>query len=237
MAAPIKPTPVKPSVPKRAYAHLQLQPLSDRPSPLRITKSNSERSHNSLWRSAVSAFLFVGAIFFTAALTNAFVFQSYYVEGTSMTPTLHNNDRLIIDKVGHTYARLQGKYYVPSRGDIVIIDSTLRDEKGNLEQLIKRVIALPGERVVVEGGTITVYNKNNPNGFNADKALGLHSPPTFCGILALMFRSPTMKCLSLGDNRVPGGSLDSRVFGPVTLNNLEGRLWIRVFPFSSASLF
>src|SRR5688572_19771117 len=81
-----------------------------------------------------------------------FVFQSYQVFGQSMEPTLSEGDYLIISKVGPTWADLRSSYYVPERGDIVVVNNSLEDNR-----LIKRVIGLPGERVTVNSGQIKVF--------------------------------------------------------------------------------
>lgn len=178
---------------------------------------------------------FVLGVTVSAMAINTFVFQSYYVEGSSMTPTLHDHDRLIIDKVGHSIAGVQGKSFVPERGDIIVLNNVVPDGTKR-EQLIKRVIGLPGERVVVEKGSVTVYNGEHPNGFAADKELGLTLAETFSMTKVEVILGQD-EVFVLGDNRGPGGSLDSRTFGPVKTDAIEGRLWARIFPLTDVTLF
>lgn len=206
-----------------------------RPEPLRIRKQSNA------WyglRSALSVMTFIFGVIVAAGALNAFVFQSYYVEGTSMTPTLHDDDRLIIDKTGHSLAEIKGQPYVPGRGDIIVLQSNIPSpgHPGEREQLIKRVVGLPGERVVVESGTLTIFNEANPDGFNADTVLDLQLAPTFAEerIEAVLGEH---EVFVTGDNRARGGSLDSRSFGPVDVNSIEGRLWARIFPFSDVRIF
>jgi len=88
----------------------------------------------------------------------SFVFRSYQVDGTSMLNTLQNGDKLIIWKVPRSWARLTGNPYIPKRGDIVVFtESNLEqfDPQQNTKQLIKRVMALPGERIVAKDGHYT----------------------------------------------------------------------------------
>src|SRR5688572_26171438 len=104
------------------------------------------------------------AILFSALLTalflTVFVFQSYEVEGASMETTLHNSDRLIVTKVRRSWARINGGNYVPERYSIVVFNHTEPTVSGNKNrQLIKRVIGLPGDRVVIKDGIATVYNQ------------------------------------------------------------------------------
>lgn len=164
-----------------------------------------------------------------AIFLTAFVFQSYQVDGPSMQTTLFNNDRLIVWKVPRTWARITHHQYVPKRGDVVIfVENQLSgygQEPG--KQLIKRVIALPGERLVVKGNSVTVYNKEHPNGFQPDKALpyGKVIPET-AGDIDMVI--PKNQIFVMGDNRPD--SLDSRAFGPVSTNDIVGKLVLRVWP-------
>lgn len=199
-----------------------------RPTPLRIGHQPS--SWQGLKPVAGVASFVIGVLVVATAI-NAFVFQSYYVEGTSMAPTLGDNDRLIIEKTGHSFARLKGQPYVPERGSIIVLNSSLPDPNspGGYEQLIKRVVGLPGERVVVSDGVITIFNDLNPEGINPDTLEGLRLEPTFTSE-RIDVRLGSDEVFVTGDNRGPGGSLDSRTFGPVDVRDIEGRLWARLFP-------
>lgn len=166
----------------------------------------------------------------------SFVFQSYQVDGPSMQTTLHNSDHLVVWKVPRTWARITGHAYVPKRGDIIVFNEPgLADYgQGSNKQLIKRVVGLPGDRVVVKNGNITIYNKANPNGFDPDKTLsyGKVIPTTSGNIDITLGSNQIFVC---GDNRPD--SLDSRVFGPVDVNNIVGKLVIRVLPLNDAKIF
>lgn len=184
----------------------------------------------------VSLILFVGGVIVAAYLINSFVFQSYYVDGTSMTPTLQNDDRLIIDKIERTWANLQGKPYIPQRGQIIVLDSSIVGISGREEQLIKRVIGIPGDTVTIKDGTVIIKNKDNPDGFDIGKQLNLNLQPTFSA-------SPIETTISdgevyvMGDNRVENGSYDSRAFGPIESNKIVGRLWARILPLDKAQIY
>lgn len=185
----------------------------------------------------LSVALFISSIIIAAILINQFIFQSYYVDGTSMTPTLQNNDRLIIDKVERTVALASTGHYTPQRGQIVVFDSPLIDQYGRNEQLVKRVIGLPGDTInISENGTVTIKNSQNPNGFNANEALGLNLSPTYVDS-PLNITIPENQVFVMGDNRSPGGSFDSRSFGPIDTSKIQGRLFARIFPFNSTGFF
>jgi signal peptidase I len=92
-----------------------------------------------------------------AIFLTTFIFQSYEVDGPSMETTLENHDRLIVLKVPKTIARLTNSHYIPNRNDIIIFKtSAIQDgslDDGSEKQLVKRVIGLPGDRVVVKNGS------------------------------------------------------------------------------------
>lgn len=187
-------------------------------------------------KSFVSFLCFIGGIFVAAFLINQFIFQSYYVDGTSMTPTLADQDRLIIDKVERTIAHAQGQPYIPKRGQIVVLDSSIVGLNGQREQLIKRVIGLPGDTIIIKDGSVTIKNVANPDGFNPEKQLGLSLKPTYVDA-PLELTVPAGQVFVMGDNRGQNGSHDSRAFGPVESAKIEGRLWARILPLEQAKLF
>jgi signal peptidase I len=166
----------------------------------------------------------------------AFVFQSYEVDGPSMETTLQNQDRLIVYKLPRTIARITGKAYVPKRADIIIFTRNDSTEFGTTKprQLIKRVIALPGERLTLKDGVYTVYNKENPDGFNPDKAAYGKVITTTAGDIPEIV-IPENSVFVSGDNRP--NSLDSRAFGPVPLSDIVGKLSLRVYPFNKGQAF
>lgn len=170
-----------------------------------------------------------------AFLLTLFVFQSYQVDGPSMETTLQHNDRLIVSKIPRTWSEITGNAYIPNRGDIIIFHrKTSGDFGGTDKQLIKRVVALPGERVVVKGGVLTVYNQENPNGFQPDKTMEYGSViQSTQGSVDVVVGEDEV--FVAGDNR--GNSLDSRSFGPIKAEDIVGKLEYRVFPFDKAQSF
>jgi len=171
-----------------------------------------------------------------AILLTAFVFQSYQVDGPSMRTTLFNNDRLIVWKLPRTFAKITGHDYVPNRGDIIVFTEERLSEFGQDpgKQLIKRVIGLPGERVVVHANVVTVYNAAHPNGFNPDTTLPYQrTAADTAGEIDITV--PAHEVYVLGDNRL--NSLDSRSFGPVATKNIVGKLAMRVLPLGDMKIF
>jgi signal peptidase I len=181
-------------------------------------------------------FILVGAVV-VALLLTTFVFQSYEVDGPSMETTLQNRDRLIVLKVPRTISRITNQDYIPKRGDIIVFVKHDLEQFGDIredKQLIKRVIGLPGDRVVVRDGSVTVYNNENPAGFNPDLntlySKGIETTPTDTDTIV-----GKDEVFVLGDNRL--NSLDSRSFGPVKTEDIVGKLALRVFPLNQAKTF
>ncbi|TAH34238.1 signal peptidase I [Candidatus Saccharibacteria bacterium] len=174
-----------------------------------------------------------------AVLLTMFVFQSYQVDGPSMQETLHNNDRLIVWKLPRTWARITGHQYVPKRGDIIIFSQSNLSQYGDAadsKQLVKRVIGLPGDHVVVKDGVITVYNKEHPNGFQPDATLPYGKDgaiPTTSDNVDVTLKDDQL--FVSGDNR--SNSLDSRIFGPISTDQVIGKLVVRILPLSQAERF
>ncbi|MDQ5971848.1 MAG: signal peptidase [Patescibacteria group bacterium] len=170
-----------------------------------------------------------------AIFLTSFIFQSYEVDGPSMETTLYNQDRLVVVKLQRTWSRLTGNDYIPNRGDVIIFNQPNSSLEGTSKrQLIKRVVALPGERVVITNGYVTVYNEENPNGFSPDKTLpyGKVINQTEGEVDMTV---PANEVFVLGDNR--GNSLDSRYFGTLPASDIVGKLGLRVYPFNQTKVF
>jgi signal peptidase I len=188
------------------------------------------------WRSVLSTILILALAPLIAWLMITFVFQSYEVDGPSMEETLHDKDRLIVLKTGKTFSEITNKEYIPKRGEVIIFVKHGLIELGTAQdkQLIKRVIGLPGERVVVSDGKITVYNKEHPKGFDPDDGTEYAKTISFTnGNVDITV--PNGQVFVCGDNR--GNSLDSRSFGPIDNKDIIGKLVFRLFPINKAESF
>ncbi len=189
------------------------------------------------WHEFVATVGILVTALFVALFIIAFVFRSYQVDGPSMQNTLQSNDKLIIWKVPRSWARITRHDYIPNRGDIVVFsESGLSqfNDQSDTKQLIKRVIGLPGDRVVVNNGKYTIYNKAHPDGFDPDTTLPYgNNIPSTPGSIDVTLGAHQL--FVSGDNRPD--SLDSRNFGPINANQIIGKLVLRVFPIGQAKVF
>lgn len=189
-------------------------------------------------REIISTIGVLVAALMVAFVLIAWVFQSYEVDGPSMETTLQNRDRLIVWKVPRTIARITGQPYIPHRGEIIIfVESGLSNfGSSDNKQLIKRVIGLPGERVVVRNGVITVYSQEHPGGINPDKNFA-HAQiiPEETSDRDIDVTLAEDQIFVAGDNRP--NSLDSRTFGPIEADQIVGKLSLRLLPVSKIEKF
>lgn len=154
-----------------------------------------------------------------------------------METTLENHDRLLVLKLPRTFAKISHRDYIPNRGDIIIFSTTAVQDgtgDGGAKQLIKRVIGLPGDRVVVQDGHITLYNKQHPDGFDPDKtgSWGNVITTTTGNVDVTVNKDEVFVC---GDNRT--NSLDSRIIGTIPAKDIVGKLVFRIYPLHDAQVF
>ena len=139
----------------------------------------------------------------------------YVVDGTSMEPNFHTNERVIVDRITIV---LGG----PSRGDVVVLNSPTSPD----ELLIKRVIGLPGEQIVIDDGYVYV----NGTPLNEPYVTELCTYPSCEGTWEL----GDDEYFVLGDNRMH--SLDSHSFGPVEASAIQGIARVRYWPLTQADI-
>lgn len=179
---------------------------------------------------------FIVAVLVGTVLINTFIFRSFNVEGPSMEKTLYTGDRLIVDRVPVTLAELQNKQYVPNRGQIIVFKNPQYTAGNPDEYIVKRVIAFPGERVVLADGHYTVYNKDHPNGFNPDDAN--HGEPGSPTSGSGDWTVPDGTLFVSGDHRQGNYSYDSRNgLGFIPYYDVVGPVAMRIFPFTAIRTF
>jgi signal peptidase I len=173
-----------------------------------------------------------------AVVVKSFVAQAFYIPSGSMLPQLQVNDRVVVSKISY-------RLHDPRRGDIVVFDAPggapeasspllrralrgLVESVGILapstDEYIKRVVALPGERVEGQGGRVLVDGREVVEPYLPEGTVTADFPAVVV---------PPGTVFVLGDNR--SNSADSRVFGPVPRPTVVGRAILRVWPLSHAS--
>jgi signal peptidase I len=180
-------------------------------------------------KTAVEWVLLIGAALVIALVVKAFFFQAFYIPSDSMVPTLKTDDRVIVNKLSyHLHAVHRGDIVVfktPKGPDGTPIDPTIKD-------LVKRVVALPGETVGERNGQILINGKVLAESYLPERTLSncaSFSPHCFpTGPL------PADRYWVMGDNRP--NSRDSRYFGAIAKSEIVGRVFVRVWPLNRLGL-
>ena len=164
----------------------------------------------------------VGALV-VALLIKTFLFQAFYIPSESMEPTLHKNDRVLVNKLSYDLHDV-------NRGDIIVFEKP-PGMSGTVPDLIKRVIALPNETLELSEGQIYIDGQLLLEPYLPEGTLtlpkrvmsGCVGEPSDTRCLV-----PEDMVLVMGDNRE--NSTDGRWFGPIETDTIVGRAFIKVFP-------
>ena len=187
-------------------------------------------------KDVIQLIIFIVCVIIGTILINSFVFRSYNVVGPSMEETLYTGDRLIVNRLPVTWSNLRGEDYLPERGQIIVFKNPHYSRGIEDEYIVKRVIGLPGERVVLQNGVFTVYNDEHPEGFNPDDDNnGEPGTPTTGEVNTVV---PNGSLFGAGDHRTGTYSYDSRNgLGTIPLYDVIGPVGIRIFPFTEMRFF
>jgi signal peptidase I len=148
-----------------------------------------------------------------ALLIKTFLFQAFFIPSESMMPTLAVHDRVLVNKLSY-------KLHDVHRGDIVVFKAPDGSDPG-IDDLVKRVIALPNETVSAHDGHVYVDGERLDESYLPD------------GVETSSFSAVTLKpdhYWVMGDNR--DNSKDSRVFGAIEKHEIIGRVFFRIWPLS-----
>lgn len=201
------------------------RPGSESEAPVRV---------RNLVRELVETALFILLVFFIVRG----IVQNFKIEGSSMEPTLHTGQYILVNKLVYFHFDLNAPlrlmpgqevldqrviypFYQPRRGDIVVFEYP-RDVS---KDYIKRVIGLPGDTVEIRDGQVLV------NGEVLDQPY-LEGVPTYCvaGYACQVgpVEVPAGHIFVMGDNRA--NSSDSREWGPLPLDRVVGQAWLIYYP-------
>ncbi len=174
----------------------------------------------------------IGLSIVLALSIRTFVAEARWIPSGSMEPTLHGTpnqweaDKIIVDKLSYNFS-------VPQRGDVVVFSPTEQLQKEEFhDAFIKRIIALPGDKVQLKDGKVYINDKP----LQEEKYLGgvQNTSIEVCTstnaqpFLSKTQTIPPSSYLVLGDNR--GSSYDSRCWGVVPRENIIGRAVLRFWP-------
>lgn len=140
-----------------------------------------------------------------------FIAKPFVVEGASMSPTFETGDYLIVDEISLALRP-------PERGEVVV----LRYPRDPSKHFIKRIIGLPGEKVSIANGAVTITTVDG-------QKIALDEP--YIELPSAASSEATLgpdDYFVMGDNRA--GSYDSRVWGPVPRALIVGRALVRLLP-------
>ena len=175
----------------------------------------------------------VGALIIVFII-RTFIAQPFIVSGLSMYPTFNDKNYLIIDELSY-------RFIAPARGDVLVFTHTADPANPNdpanktnpSEFYIKRIIGLPGEKLVSQNGIITVYSDaSSTDGTTLNEPYIESDHKSYDSWTVTL--GPTEYWM-MGDNR--NQSSDSRVWGPLDRSYFIGRPVLRLFPFGSISIF
>src|SRR3954453_15298152 len=135
------------------------------------------------------------------------VVQNFRVEGSSMEPTLHSNQYLLVNKATYVVGQ-------PQRGDIIVLRFPLDPKR----DFIKRIVGLPREQVEVKGGSVYVNGHALVEPYILQAPAYIYPPTTM----------PPDQYFVLGDNR--NNSDDSHVWGGLPSHDIIGKAWVSYWP-------
>jgi signal peptidase I len=174
------------------------------------TEETPQRRHRALFDWAV---VIVVALL-VAFLVRTFVLAHFVVDGTSMLSTLHDDDRVFVNKLSY-------RLHDPNRGDVVVLH---QDSGASDRDLIKRVVALPGETIEVRSCQVMIDGNPLEEPYLDPEVV----TPGNCGGDTPPVTVPEDHVFVMGDNR--GGSQDSRALGPIAEDDLVGRAFVVFWP-------
>src|SRR5262245_1680473 len=182
-------------------------------------------------RLAIEWTILIVAALVIAFLIKTFLFQAFYIPSESMVPTLKVGDRVLVNKLSYDLHDVH-------RGDIVVFKAPAQAEAGNIKDLVKRVVGLPGDVVEARDDTGAICDTDDSTKmchvYVNDRRL---DEPYVHGLTTVNLprtKIPAGHLFMMGDNRT--SSRDSRYFGSIEKSAVIGRVFVRIWPPGSIGL-
>lgn len=167
-----------------------------------------------------------------ALLLRIFVVQTFFIPSGSMEPTLNIGDRILVDKLSYDFHSIH-------RGDIVVFARPPAENCGGgpVNDLVKRVIGLPGNTISLSRGHVLINGKRLDETWLPSSVQGVTfpGPPGTPYSLAKPYVVPANHYFMMGDNRTE--SCDSRYWGPIDRNLIVGKVDVRMWPAADFRFF
>lgn len=190
-----------------------LAPSPEAPEPV----AEDELQESGLTKSLIEWVAVLGGAFVVALVIKTYLFQAFFIPSQSMEPALMVNDRVLVNKLSYELHDVE-------RGDLVVFErpEIVDDDDSDL---IKRVVGLPGETVDFIGDRVYIDGEPLDEPYLED---GVPSTPPDAERFPMLLGDDEV--FVMGDNRTD--SRDSRYFGPIKVDTIIGRAWVRVWPVS-----
>ena len=169
----------------------------------------------------------VGVALGIALLVRGFLLQQFYISGPSMESTMFQDNRVLVNKLSY-------RLHDIGRGDVVVFDRITTDgEVIQHDDLIKRVIGLPGETIEIHACVVFINGKMLPEPYLNEYDIQQENLDDRCRVPELEpIKVSEDHIFVMGDNRPQ--SFDSRMFGEIETELVVGRAFSLIWPLSNA---
>jgi len=183
-------------------------PAEEPPAPGEVPSVRPKEKKSSIPGTILEIVVIVVAAFAIALLVQAFLVKPFTIHQVSMRATLEEGDRILLNRLSYHFRD-------EARGDIVVFHSPINAN----EDLVKRIVAIAGDRVAISGGKLYVNGVAQDEPYLLEQDFSGEMPETVI---------PAGQVFVMGDNRNNSG--DSRLFGPIPTDTIIGSAFLVYWP-------
>lgn len=188
--------------------------------------ARKEAAKKSSRRNVIEWVAVIAGAIVIAVVVRTFIFQTFWIPSPSMSTTLVKDDRVLVNKLSY-------RFHDVNRGDVIVFERPANMPESDIKDLIKRVVALPGEHVSIIDQKVRIDGRplDEPytNGLPTEPRVACPQPADLTGIdTEAGYEIPKDHVLVLGDNRTD--STDGRCFGPIDEDLIVGRAFLIMWP-------